>query len=262
MTLNYQYIKNDKPVLVLIHGLLSSLETFIPVIPQLEKHFSLLLVDQRGHGKSPPSGSDYTAYAMAEDLKVLLETLQIKKAIFLGHSMGGRTVLAFGEKYPEMIEKMIVEDMGIHTRQERSVEKDLERMTMAKNVKVDSLHFKSKDEIFKVISPLYSYAKDLLNSKVITHADSFELKFWPEVTVLYGYQGNYSDLTQALSSSTFPVMFMIADPAVGSAMTDFCIEHIKQHVPRARMHLIPKSWHTIHKTHPNEFCQAIIDFAG
>lgn len=262
MSLNYQYIKNGKPVLVLIHGLLSSLDTFTPVIPELEKHFSLLLVDQRGHGKSAPKDHDYTAYAMAEDLKELLDTLFIKKATFLGHSMGGRTVLAFGEKFPEMVEKMIIEDMGIHARQERSVEKDLERNTMAASVKVDSLHFKSKDDIFKVISPLYSYAKDLLSSKVITHPDSFELKFWPEVSVLYGYQGNYSDLTQALSQTTFPVMFLIADPAVGSAMTDFCIDLIKKNIPRAKLHLIPKSWHTIHKTHPREFCQAIIDFAG
>lgn len=262
MTLNYQYFKNDKPILILIHGLLSSSETFTPVIPLLEKHFSLLLVDQRGHGKSLPSGSDYTANAMAEDLKILLDTLQIKKAIFLGHSMGGRTVLAFAGKYPEMIDKMIIEDMGIHLRQQRSPEKDLERNTMASNVKVDSLHFKTKEDIFKVISPLYSYAKDLLKSKVITHPDSFELKFWPEVSVLYGYQGNYTDLTHSLTQSTFPVMFMIADPKIGSAMTEECIEHIKMNVPRARMKLIQKAWHTIHKTHPKEFSEALIEFAG
>lgn len=261
MILNHLYIDNGKPLMVMLHGLQSSLETFTPLIPELEKSFSLLLVDQRGHGQSPPNGSDYTAEAMARDLKDLLDHLHIKKAIFLGHSMGGRTVLAFGALYPQMVEKMIIEDMGIHQRAIRTPEIDKEKANLAAHAKVDSLIFKSKEDIFKVISPLYSYAKDLLKTKVKTNSDHFELTFWPDVSVLYGYQGNYTDLTPALSQTSFPVLFLIADPTVGSAMADTCIEHIKQHVPRARLHLIPNSWHNIHKSDSVAFCKAIITFA-
>ena len=260
MTLNYKYIKNDKPLLVMVHGLLSSLETFVPLIPILEKNFSLLLVDQRGHGASRPAGEDYTASAMAKDLKALLDDLEIKKCTLLGHSMGGRTALAFGEQYPEMIEKMIIEDMGIHQRQPRSPERDAEKNEIALSSTPDSLAFDSKDDIYKLISPLFSYAKDLLKTKVIEVDGKFELKFWPQVSVLYGYQGNYTDLTCALTSTHFPVLFLIADPEVGSAMTAECIEHIKTHVPRAQLLEIKKSWHTMHKTHPVEFCEAVVDF--
>ncbi len=261
MNLNYKYINNGKPVLVLIHGLLSSLETFIPLIPTLEKSFSLLLVDQRGHGGSIPSGVDYTAEAMAKDLKNLLDQLEIKKMILLGHSMGGRTALMFGKLYPEMVEKMIIEDMGIHQRQPRTPERDLEKDNIARESTVDSLLFNNKDEIFKIISPLYSYAKDLLKTKVVEKDNKFELKFWPHVSVLYGYQGNYTDLTSALTETHFPVLFLIADPEVGSAMTETCIEHIKTHVPRAKFLEIKKSWHNMHKTHPKEFCEAVIKFS-
>jgi len=261
MILNHLYIDNGKPLLVMLHGLQSSLETFTPLIPQLEKSFSLLLVDQRGHGQSPPSGTDYTAEAMAHDLKNLLDHLNIKKAIFLGHSMGGRTVLAFGSLYPQMVEKMIIEDMGIHQRIKRSPELDDEKTKLANNAKVESLFFKSKEEIFQIISPLYSYAKDLLKTKVKTNADNFELTFWPDVSVMYGYQGNYSDLTLSLTKTNFPVLFLIADPAVGSAMTEQCLDHIKKYVPRAKFHLISKSWHNIHKSDSVAFCDALITFA-
>ena len=100
--LHHKYIRNGKPTLVMLHGLLSSLDTFIPLLPTLTEHFSVLLVDQRGHGQSLPSGSDYTAEAMAYDLKKLLDYLEIKKIILLGHSMGGRTTLMFGKLYPEI----------------------------------------------------------------------------------------------------------------------------------------------------------------
>lgn len=246
----------------MIHGLLSSLETFLPVVPLLQEHFNLLLVDLRGHGQSPPEGNDYTAERTARDLKDLLDHLGLKKSILLGHSMGGRTALQFGHLFPQMVIKMIIEDMGIEQRQPRTPEKDLEKFEIAKKAHVESLIFKSKDDIFKIIAPLFSYAKDLLTSKVIEHApDKYELKFWPDVSVLYGYQGNYTDLTQALSETQFPVMFLIADPEIGSAMTENSIEHIKKNVPRARLVYISKAWHTIHKTHPLEFCEAIIAFA-
>lgn len=260
MTLHHIYINNGKPLIVMLHGLQSSLETFTALIPQLEKSFSLLLVDQRGHGKSPPSGTDYTAEAMAHDLKSLLDELQIKKAFFLGHSMGGRTVLGFALLYPEMVEKMVIEDMGIEKRQERTPERDLEKNALALKAQVPSLHFKSKEEIFEIISPLYSYAKDLLKTKVVTSSDTFELTFWPDVSVYYGYQGNFTDLTPALSNTTFPVLFLIADPKVGSAMNETNIEHIKKSVPRARLQLIDKSWHNIHKSDPTAFCHYLVDF--
>jgi pimeloyl-ACP methyl ester carboxylesterase len=244
----------------MLHGLLSSLDTFVPLIPLLEKDFSLLLVDQRGHGASPASGEDYTAHAMAKDLKNLLDQLQIDKIFLLGHSMGGRTALAFGELYPSMIKKMIIEDMGIHQRQERSPERDLEKSNIAKECTVDTLYFESKKDILNIISPLYSYAKDLLKTKMTEVDGKFKLSFWPHVSVLYGYQGNYTDLTSSLTSTTFPVLFLIADPEIGSAMTETCIEHVKTHVPRAKLLEIKESWHTIHKTHPKEFCIAVKQF--
>lgn len=246
----------------MIHGLLSSHETFLSLIPLLENHFDLLLIDQRGHGLTPPEGEDYTADRMARDLRSLLEQLGIKKIIILGHSMGGRTALQFGALFPDMVERMIIEDMGIEQRQVRSVERDQEKFKMAKLASTPTLFFKSKDEIFKIISPLFSYAKDLLKSKVIEHTpDKFELKFWPDVSVLYGYQGNYTDLTSSLTETNFPVMFLIADPEVGSVLNEKSIDHIKLNVPRAKLFTIPESWHSIHKTHPKEFCEAIITFS-
>ncbi len=258
--LNHQYISNDKPVLVLLHGLLSSLETFIPLIKMLGKDFSLLLVDQRGHGQSPPEGEDYSAEAMARDLKKLLDHLNIKQATILGHSMGGRTALMFGKLFPGMVEKMIIEDMGIHIRQPRSAEKDAEKNAIVKTAYTPTLIFSKKEDIHNLIAPLFSYADDLMKTKVVERDGVFELKFWPHVSVMYGYQGNFTDLTPALSETQFPVLFLIADPSVGSALTPGCIEHIKQHVPRAKLFEIKGSWHNMHKTHPEEFCQAVIKF--
>lgn len=260
MKLHHQYINNGKPLLVFVHGLLSSLDTFIPLIPLLEKENSLLLVDLRGHGATPPSGTDYTSEAMALDLKELVDDLRIKKFSIVGHSMGGRVALAFGKKFPEMIEKMIIEDMAIHARHIRSEQKDEEKRSIAKDAEVSSLTFNSKDEIFKLISPLYSYADNLLYTKVNEVDGKFVLKFWPHVSVLFGYQGNYTDLTSALTATNFPVLFINADPRKGSVLSATCVEHIEKTVPRAKIVVIENAGHSVHKTHPKQFVTTLLNF--
>lgn len=257
MKLNFKYIDNGKPLLVMIHGLLSSLDTFLPLVPLLESQNSLLLVDLKGHGETPPEGLEYTAHAMAKDVNELVQSLGIKKFSVLGHSMGGRVALAYAELFPEQLEKLIIEDMGIHQRQVRTSARDEEKNTLAKSVEVTSLNFNSKDEIYPLISPLFSYAKNLLHTKVTEMDGKFKLKFWPHVSVLFGYQGNYSDLTNALIETDIPVMFINADPEQGSALAESCIEHIKKNVPRAKIVVIPNAGHSVHKTHPKEFVATV-----
>ena len=56
---------------------------------------------------------DFSIQILAEDLKLLLDSLQIDKAVFIGHSMGGLTVQAFFEKYPEQVLGLGLWDTGV-----------------------------------------------------------------------------------------------------------------------------------------------------
>ncbi|CAL8075074.1 unnamed protein product [Orchesella dallaii] len=49
---------------------------------------------------------------MAEDIQELSRHLEIEKFSLMGHSMGGRTVMAFALKYPDLIEKLVVVDVS------------------------------------------------------------------------------------------------------------------------------------------------------
>jgi pimeloyl-ACP methyl ester carboxylesterase len=78
---------------------------------QWSENFEVYLIDQRNHGQSPHS-EDFSYELMAEDLKELMDQSELKSAILLGHSMGGKTVMEFSMKYPERIEKLIVVDIA------------------------------------------------------------------------------------------------------------------------------------------------------
>ncbi|XP_043278544.1 protein ABHD11-like isoform X2 [Venturia canescens] len=111
-----------KPTLapvIIMHGLFGSKNnwnTLAKVIHQRTNR-KVIAVDARNHGESPHS-SLMSYPDMAEDVIKLLESLELGKAILIGHSMGGGTMMYTALNYPERIEKLIVVDFSplIRTR--------------------------------------------------------------------------------------------------------------------------------------------------
>lgn len=81
------------PLLVMQHGLASSLETWRDsgYVARLAPDYSLILVNARGHGKSdkPHDPAFYSPQAFTGDILAVLDALKIKKTGYMGYSMGG-----------------------------------------------------------------------------------------------------------------------------------------------------------------------------
>jgi pimeloyl-ACP methyl ester carboxylesterase len=110
MKLNYRKVGEGKP-LVILHGLFGSADNWFSIARELDKEFTMYLVDQRNHGDSPHD-DEWNYDVMVEDLKELLDEEGLDKANLMGHSMGGKTVMNFALKYPERVEKLIVADIA------------------------------------------------------------------------------------------------------------------------------------------------------
>jgi len=92
------------PVIVLLHGYLETLKLWKPCISELSTKFRFIAPDLPGHGRSQITEEVQTMDSMAEQIKHLLDNLNIKRCFMVGHSMGGYVTLAFLEKYPGMLE--------------------------------------------------------------------------------------------------------------------------------------------------------------
>tara|TARA_R110000868_G_scaffold22225_6_gene91298 strand:- start:1197 stop:2192 length:996 start_codon:yes stop_codon:yes gene_type:complete len=76
-----------------------------------KKGFRVIVPDQIGFGKSDkPESFQYTFQQLAENTKQILDTLGVKKIAVLGHSMGGMLATRFALMYPEVTEKLILEN--------------------------------------------------------------------------------------------------------------------------------------------------------
>lgn len=102
--------------LVLLHGNGSSLNYFQRQIETFSKSYRVFAVDTRGHGQSPRGTAPFSMQQFSEDLHAFLDTHNLKKIILLGFSDGGNIALTFALRYPEYIEKLIVNGSNLNTK--------------------------------------------------------------------------------------------------------------------------------------------------
>lgn len=97
--------------LVVLHGLFGSCDNWGTIGRALSSEFDVVLVDQRDHGRSPHTDHiDYTV--MAEDVHALVTRLGLKDIMLVGHSMGGKTAMAFAQRWPGLLKHLMVIDIG------------------------------------------------------------------------------------------------------------------------------------------------------
>lgn len=111
MELFFRKYGEANPPLIIVHGLYGASDNWISIARDLADRFEVYVVDQRNHGQSPHSPvHDYPA--MREDLREFMESQGIKRAVLIGHSMGGKTVMSFAEAWPEMVQALISVDIA------------------------------------------------------------------------------------------------------------------------------------------------------
>lgn len=96
--------------LVLVHGFPLDKRMWELQLEGLSRRFRVIAVDLRGHGESDAGTVPYSMDLFADDLKGLLDALQIRRAAVCGFSMGGYAVFAFCRKYPQRLQALILAD--------------------------------------------------------------------------------------------------------------------------------------------------------
>jgi len=98
-------VAGTKPTVVFVHGFALDMGTFYFQRQALAERgeYRLVFYDQPGHGRSSRLQSgDYDIAALGKSLAAVLdETVPEGHIILVGHSMGGMTIMAFAEQYPE-----------------------------------------------------------------------------------------------------------------------------------------------------------------
>jgi pimeloyl-ACP methyl ester carboxylesterase len=102
----------DGPVLLLIHGMARSADTWERVLPALAQRFTVVAPDLLGHGESAKPRTEYSVSAHANLLRDLLAALGHEHATLIGHSLGGGVAMQLAYQFPERCERLVLVASG------------------------------------------------------------------------------------------------------------------------------------------------------
>ena len=95
---------------VLLHGFLENQSMWNAFVPELVKKYRIITIDLLGHGETECLGYVHTMEDQADMVHHLLHELKIRKAVLIGHSMGGYVALAFAELYPDNVKGIVLQN--------------------------------------------------------------------------------------------------------------------------------------------------------
>jgi pimeloyl-ACP methyl ester carboxylesterase len=100
------------PVIVLIHGITGSSQTWDHVIEPLAERYTVVAPDLLGHGESAKPRGDYSLGAYASGIRDLLAAIGHDRATIVGHSLGGGVAMQMAYQFPERCERLVLVSSG------------------------------------------------------------------------------------------------------------------------------------------------------
>ncbi|MFC2115249.1 alpha/beta fold hydrolase [Bacteroidota bacterium] len=251
MELNYKKL-GEGPPLIIVHGLYGCSDNWLSVGKALADQYTVYLLDQRNHGKSPHSKiHDYTS--MRNDLVEFMDRHELSRAVLIGHSMGGKTVMFLAEAFPERIEALIVIDIAPTAYYSGRDEGQLSvhEKIMDSMLAVDFKRVKKREDVDDQLARTIDSPR--IRSfllKNVSRSDEAGFYWNLNIPVLQQSLPKILDGLDAEKYSGgeeiagFPVLFIRGEKS--EYITDEDIQVIQQIFPMARVTTIPGAGHWLH----------------
>lgn len=99
-------------MLLMLHGIAGSSQTWIPVMELLQADYTVIAPDFLGHGHSAKPVADYSLGNFASLMRDLLTVLGLDRATVIGQSFGGGVAMQFAYQFPDQCERLVLVDAG------------------------------------------------------------------------------------------------------------------------------------------------------
>lgn len=249
----YSKIEGEGKPFLIIHGFLGMSDNWKTLSLQFAQlGFQMHLLDMRNHGKSFHS-DEFNYEAMVADLKAYIDFHNLQNCTLLGHSMGGKIAMLFATQYPNLIEKLIVADIG-----PKYYAPHHQTILAALNA-VDFSEKPSRAQVDEIISGYISdFGTKQFLLKNLYWVEPGQLGFRFNLKV---FNNKISEIGAALPFENHfdkPTLFLRGDKSDYILDADF--ETIYHHFPDAEIITILNAGHWLHAENPTAFFTEVEKF--
>jgi esterase len=249
----YSKIEGQGKPLLIIHGFLGMSDNWKTIGAQFAaEDYQVHLLDLRNHGKSFHS-DEFNYDLMAQDVFDYCKANDLDKVSIIGHSMGGKVAMLFAANYPEMVEKLIVADIGpkFYPQHHQIIYEALNA--------VDFSVKPSRAEVEEVMSRyITDFGTRQFLLKSLYWQEPGQLAFRFNLAV---FNQNKDEIGKPLSEHAIfnePTLFIRGGNSNYILDEDFLI--IKHHFPDSRIETIPNVGHWLHAENPKLFYEMSSSF--
>ena len=242
----------DKPPLILLHGIARHAHTFDHIAPHFARSYHVLAIDMRGHGDSDwDAGGRYLVEDHVRDLEDLVAQLRLRRITLLGNSTGGRVAQVFAGLHPDLVAKLVVEDVGPERPEDIS-------SGFARRVKLEADGWASEDELVEQLTKenpgvAASWIRDYAHFGVKRRADG-RIVWKRDPDLVKGFLP--TELWRYVARITSPAIYILGGKStIVPAATQ---QRLKETLPRCEIVVMPGLGHYPDVESPAEFV-AIVD---
>jgi pimeloyl-ACP methyl ester carboxylesterase len=256
----YTVSRGHGPPIVFSHGVTISSRVWVKQFQELPAAgVRVIAFDHRGHGESVVGSSGHSVDNLAADLRTILERLDLRGAILVGHSMGGVATQAFAINHPDVLAERVAGIVLLSTFAKTSVSASRRLRGVAERVTgtVDIGRLASRPELGTVAArvgfgrePVASQVE--LSRQMLAHCDLATGR--EAMSALLGL-----DLTAALPGLDVPALVIggTADVLTPPAES----RRLAALIPDARLELLAGAGHMIMLERTATFHRLLLDFA-
>ena len=244
-SLYYERVGAGAP-LVFLHGLGGNHLSWWQQVPYFMRSFECITVDQRGFGLSPDTDGLFNR-AHASDLGALLDYLKIGKAVLIGQSMGGWTIVGYALEHPERVAAMVMCDTpgGVFTP-EMKFERPREPLPVDASPPIGSLPTYAADYFARRPEMAFLY------DEIRIHGAR------PPADAGARIVGMRYDLAAVKQRLTMPILCMVGEE--DTLITPDIVKALASALPNSRLRTVPGCGHSIYFENAAAYNQLVRDF--
>lgn len=249
----YSKIDGQGKPLLILHGFLGMSDNWKTLATQYSNEgFEVHAIDLRNHGRSFHS-DDFSYEIMVQDILEYCQANNLAKIDLIGHSMGGKVAMLLATTYPEMVNKLIIADIGpkFYTQHHQSILAGLNAVDFSKKPSRTEV-----DEIVKNYILDFGTRQFLLKSLYWQTPEQLAFRFNLEI-----FNNKIDEIGKALPENNIfekPTLFIRG--GISNYILDNDLENIKTYFPMAILETIPNVGHWLHAENPKMFFEFTLEF--
>jgi pimeloyl-ACP methyl ester carboxylesterase len=163
------------PPMLFVHGFACSHEDWKHQLDHVQKSHEVVACDLRGHGQTPGRPQECSIEHYGGDVAALVNNLELRDVVLVGHSMGCRVVLEAASLVPKRIKAVVLVDGS------RLASSDPDAAATAARAAIGADYAKFAENLFRQMFLAPSATADAIVARAVRGSAAFGAELWPRM---------------------------------------------------------------------------------